>query len=272
MRTLSTGEFHGARRDTRRVGDLTFAETEYAPGHTLPLHAHEQPFFSLLLRGSFRERLEGGSRDCVPTSLVYYPEREPHSESFDRSGGRAFNVEISRDWLAALREQGVRQPEHSFETRASSLNWLATRLYRDFVSEGETPDVGLEETVLEMLAEMARLGRLGREATPPFWLGRVRDVLHARWHEVIPISDLAREAGVHPVHMARVFRRHHGCTIGEYVRRLRAEHACAELARGTLSLSALAYRAGFSDQAHFTRCFKAVTGLPPGEYRRLLAS
>lgn len=272
MRTLRTGEFHGARRETRRIGDLIFAETEYDPGHRLPLHAHEEPFFSLLLRGSFREELERGTRDCVPTSLVYYPEHEPHAEAFDGSGGRAFNVELGRGWLSDLRAQGVCQPDRSMETRASSLNWLATRLYRDFTQEEDTPDVALEETVLEMLAEMAKLARLGREPTPPAWLGRVRDMLHARWHEVIQISELAREAGVHPVHLARVFRRYHGCTVGAYVRRLRAEHACAELARGTASLSALAYRTGFSDQAHFTRCFKEVTGVPPGEYRRLLAS
>lgn len=271
MRTLGRGEFHGRRRDTLRFGGLTLAETEYAPGHRLPLHAHANPFFSLLLRGSFTEKLERGGRRCVPTSLVYYPENDPHAEAFDERGGRSFNVELGPAWLAALLAQGTPRPPRSVQTRAGRLNWLATRLYRDFVAAADTDATGIEELVIEMMGEMGRLDGLGSERRAPAWLGRVVDLLHARFREVPRIPELADEAGVHPVHLARVFRRHHGCTVGEYVRRLRVEHACAELTDPDTSLSALAFRTGFSDQAHFTRRFKEITGLSPGAYRSLLA-
>ena len=36
-------------------------------------------------------------------------------------------------------------------------------------------------------------------------------------------------------------------------------------------LSAIAFATGFSDQAHFTRRFKEMLGLPPGQYRRLVS-
>jgi AraC family transcriptional regulator len=83
------------------------------------------------------------------------------------------------------------------------------------------------------------------------------------------VSDLADEAGVHPVHAARVFRRHHGETITEYVRGLRIEHARRALLEGGRSLSSIAIATGFADQAHFSRRFKQVVGMPPGRYRRL---
>ncbi|WP_369294355.1 helix-turn-helix domain-containing protein [Klebsiella pneumoniae] len=41
-----------------------------------------------------------------------------------------------------------------------------------------------------------------------------------------------------------------------------------KLRRETLTLSEVALAAGFSDQAHFTRVFKAVVGLTPAEWRR----
>jgi AraC-like DNA-binding protein len=39
--------------------------------------------------------------------------------------------------------------------------------------------------------------------------------------------------------------------------------------RGDRSLAEVAYEAGFADQAHFTRTFKAAFGLTPARYRAL---
>jgi AraC-like DNA-binding protein len=68
-------------------------------------------------------------------------------------------------------------------------------------------------------------------------------------------------------HLARAFREHYGCSIGEYVRRLRIEAACEELSRANKPLSAIAAAAGFYDQAHFTNVFKAHVGVTPGQFR-----
>ena len=271
MRTLGRGEFHGARRDTLCIGGLTLAETEYEPGHRLPLHAHEHPFFSLLLRGSYTERLDRGSRRLLPASLVFYPENEPHSDAFDDTGGRAFNVEMGSPWLSRLREYGLSQPAGSDEIRRSRLNGLATRLYVEFLKGDGPSELASEELVVDMLGELGGLD-LGKEASPPGWLERVRERVHAHYLDSIRVSDLADEAGVHPVHLARVFRRFHGCTVGEYVRRLRVEYACAALTRTGDTLATIAYRAGFSDQAHFTRRFRESVGISPGAFRKLVAS
>lgn len=271
MRTLTRGEFHGARRDTRRIDGLTLAETEYEPGHRLPLHAHEHPFFSLLLRGSYTEQIHRGSRRLLPASLVFYPENEPHADAFDDGGGRAFNVEMASPWLNRIREFGINQPAGSDEIRRSRLNGLAIRLYVEFLKGDQPSDLTSEEVVLEMLAELSGLD-LGGEFRRPQWMDRVREHIHAHYLDAIRVSDLAHEAGVHPVHLARVFRRFHGCTVGTYVRRLRVEHACAALAQTGTSLAAIAYDTGFADQAHFTRRFKESTGISPGAYRKLVAS
>ena len=57
--------------------------------------------------------------------------------------------------------------------------------------------------------------------------------------------------------------------MGEYVRRLRIEFATRALLTSDVSLAAVAQAAGFADQGHFTRAFKAATGYTPGAYRRL---
>lgn len=268
-RRLQSGEFHGRPIGTLRHAGLTFAETEYEPGHRLPEHAHDRPFFSLLLRGDFRERAERRVRHCVPTSLVFYPEHEPHEEAFGEAGGRGFHVELGHAWLDRMREEGMTYASGSSETLDGRQNLLVTRLYACLACDGA--GIGAEEIVLDLLAGLTRVDGLGHETAPPAWLARVREMLHERYAEALRVTDLADEAGVHPVHLARVFRHHVGCTIGDYVRDLRVERACAALAEPSRSLSAIAFETGFADQAHFTRRFKQVTGFTPGRYRQVLA-
>jgi AraC-like DNA-binding protein len=88
------------------------------------------------------------------------------------------------------------------------------------------------------------------------------------------ISSLADHLGVTRQHLARQFAAHVGMTIKQFARIKRAEGAraramAAELTRrGSLNWSMIAHQAGYYDQAHFIRDFKALTGMTPGEWMR----
>ena len=150
--------------------------------------------------------------------------------------------------------------------------WLLARLRRASLEEdpdgtGETESLGLE-----LLGAVFRDPGAGR--AEPAWLKRVvarlRDDPAAR----VSVASLAAEAGVHPVHLARVFRRHRGETIASYVRRVRVQRAARLLARrdadvaNTASLASVASALGFADQSHMTRAFRRVAGTTPAVLRR----
>jgi AraC family transcriptional regulator len=120
----------------------------------------------------------------------------------------------------------------------------------------------------ELLAELFRIGETALSRRPPGWLRIVRDLLHDRFQEELSLEEIAAAAGVHPAHLARVFRSHHGCSVGDYLRGLRVEFACRQLSSTDAALIDVALSAGFADQSHFTRCFKQATGLTPGQFRR----
>jgi AraC-like DNA-binding protein len=107
-------------------------------------------------------------------------------------------------------------------------------------------------------------------ATP--WLARVVDHLEADLAYTPPLDELARLAGVHASQLSRVFRKAYGESVGAYLRRRRLEHADAQLARGATSLADLALRAGYCDQAHFTRAYARHFGMTPGRRRRVIRS
>lgn len=93
------------------------------------------------------------------------------------------------------------------------------------------------------------------------------EVVHDCFNQRLSLGDIAESVGVHPAHLARAFRKRYGCSVGNYVRRLRVNFAADELRSGDHSLSQVALKAGFYDQAHFNRCFKRKFGIPPGVYR-----
>jgi AraC family transcriptional regulator len=88
-----------------------------------------------------------------------------------------------------------------------------------------------------------------RETTAPSWFYRVKDRLHSQFRESMRVCDLAAEAGVHPVHLARVFRVHESQTPGDYVQRLRVRAACDLLRDPDTSLAGVAADCNFIEAA-----------------------
>ena len=98
-------------------------------------------------------------------------------------------------------------------------------------------------------------------------LRRALDYISATLDQKITLNELAQVAGVSVFHFARTFTRAMGVSPSRYVSRMHLERAMAEIAIGKLSLAEIAFRAGFSSQASFTRAFLRMTELTPGEYR-----
>jgi AraC family transcriptional regulator len=147
---------------------------------------------------------------------------------------------------------------------------LGMRIYQEFrLMDGATP-LAIEGLMLELVARLSRQQNIAFEPKRPRWLERARDILESDFHESISLTRVAEAVDVHPVHLARVFRKHFGCTPGEYVRHLRIDFACRELSQSKTSLVEIALAAGFAHQAHFSRVFKAQTGMTPSEFRTSL--
>jgi AraC family transcriptional regulator len=124
----------------------------------------------------------------------------------------------------------------------------------------------LESHVLELLGALEG-SSASREKSAPRWLERAKERMHLEFHENIRMRDLAEDAGVHPVHLARVFRAQAGRTPGDYLQQLRVRAACNRLRDPAYPLSAIAVECGFADQSHFTRVFKKLTQSTPARFR-----
>ena len=88
----------------------------------------------------------------------------------------------------------------------------------------------------------------------------------------LTLTELSALVGVSADHLAKTFRLHEGCTVGQYVRNLRVEWACTRLAKSLDPLAEIALTAGFSDQSHFAKVFRRKMQMTPSAFRALHAT
>ncbi len=247
---------------------FNLTESLYQPKLRMLRHTHESASFSLVLQGAYTEMYEQKSRFCKPSTIVIHPPQESHSVDFADAKARILNIKISRQRYHQICEHSkvLNYPKSLLNNETV---YLINRLHREFSRKDEVSSLAIEGLILEILAEVSR--KQSSEKKSPnktsHWIKEVDDFLQSNFAESLTLEEIAKIADVHSVHLSRVFREKYGCTIGEYIRKLRIEFACRQIKKDT-PMSEIALSAGFADQSHFTRIFKSQLGITPTEFRK----
>ena len=268
----------------RRACVHGFTLTEaWSPPRRIPPHAHAELSLTILLEGAFEERYRPANtarqrpHDCSPGCVLIRPAGEVHENHLGARGARTLSLELAPGRLELCGKSLA--PILSLELRreAAFLD-IGLAISRELHHPDTASSLALESLSLELLARLLRIGDSisyrrhlagAFSSGPPPWLSRARDAIHERFREQsLRVAALAAEHGVHPVYLARAFRRHYRVTPGEYVRRLRVECAARQLVDSADSLASIALECGFADQSHLTRAFRRRFGLSPGRLRR----
>lgn len=257
----------------REVPRCLVTHVWFPPGVVLAPHVHDRPTFAVILEGGFDLTLAMGIGDrtlaCPAGTVLTQPAGERHANHIAPDGARGvvLQFDTANDALPARCLALLDRINHFRDGPIAAAAWS---LARELAAPDDVTPLAIEGLVLEILAEAARLDqRIGRpHGKLPTWLIRSTELVHARFREHLRIDEIAHAAGVHPAHLAAVFRRVHRMPLGSYVRRLRVDWAADRLIGTNNPISAIAAEAGFADQAHLTRLFRRVTGVTPAAYRR----
>ena len=252
------------RRVLTRPGLHAF-EAAYDPWSRLPEHGHAAPFFTYVLRGSYVERAGHHARRCGRGAVIFH-DRESHTNEVGPAGTVSLNVELDAELWREL-TGGVRiVTAIAGRVLGGDIEWPALRVWREFQQADVSSTLGVEEAIV-LLCEATQRAHARALFEPHQRLDRCVAYLDANLMEVHRLAGIARIAGVHPMHLAKLFRRRFGYSMGEYLRRRRVAWACGQLAHGKGTITAIAHDAGFADHAHFTRTFVRVTGCTPRWYQ-----
>jgi AraC family transcriptional regulator len=247
---------------------LTVSDLTFPAGLQLAPHEHQYATLGVTLEGQVDTLLQGGRRYESPANTVITkPAGEVHGNSVQEREARLIVVQADVEGLA----DGIRscarvleEVRHGPDARAGSLAWSISR---ELAAPDEVTPLAVDGLSRELIAVVARIDEPGEE-TPPRWLCRALDLIRDRLAEAITLRELAREAGVHPIHFARTFRSHLRRPLGSFVRGLRVARAAEKLVASDTSIADIALETGFADQSHLTRVFKGQLGVTPGRYRR----
>ena len=105
----------------------------------------------------------------------------------------------------------------------------------------------------------------------PAWARELKEIIQDQIDTNLSLSlkEVSQSLHVHPSYLSREFSKYFDdLTFGDYIRKLRIEKSIQLLKDSKHSLSEIAYLTGFSDQSHFNRIFKKVTGKNPSAYRK----
>jgi AraC family transcriptional regulator len=263
---LSNGHYYGQVVKRGELTGLILTETLYPPRAVVPSHSHNSAYFCVVLDGAYSEAYEHHSRECRAMTLAFHPPEETHSERFHNQTVRSFNVEIEPWYMRRVRQYcSILDTPAAFQ--GGSMAWLGIRLYSEFKVGDNVSPLAMEGLALEIIATGSRSWTHTASGGQSPWMRKAMELLEARFTESLTIGEIAAAVDVHPVHLAREFRKHHQCTIGDFIRRMRVEFACEQIQKHDRPLSEISAMAGFFDQSHFSRTFKALTGMTPGEFR-----
>jgi AraC family transcriptional regulator len=248
------------------VDGFTLAELRFPPDYVQPRFDPVLPYLAFVLEGSLVKSFRSRTLSLAAANGLTMPVGATHGARFGLKGARIVIVKPK-----AVTSRVSRHFDRLAELRGGALSWLAWRLAAELRADDTAAPLAAEGLALELLAATSREACARHRGSPaPGWLSAAEELLRTRLGDCVRLRELAELVGVHPVHLARVFRAHHGVSVGEYGRRLRLDWAAGEVARSDAPLALIAAQAGFADQSHFTRLFKERVGATPAAYRRLV--
>lgn len=237
-----------------------------ASARRFALHMHETFSVVVVIAGSASLYSNRWSKKAQAGDVFFFNPFEVHGGgSLDQS----VHYEVlypSRDLIVdCLSGVGCRTSIPLFQTDVLR-KCAATEAFIDALSSA-TSGITQVETALGIL-----LRRCSFETAsfPEHGMSAVRaacDFIEERYMHAVSTDLLARHVGLHKSHFIRTFHRATGIAPQTYLRQLRIARARDLICEGA-ELCEAAQSVGFCDQAHLTREFKKVYGVPPGRLSR----
>jgi AraC family transcriptional regulator len=240
---------------------------DYPPFLSMAPHAHAEGSINIVVQGGFLERIGRSERDYARGHIAFFPAGATHSQVFGAAGARQIIFRPEASWLDYLTHCRAKL-DSAPHLNAPVFGQFGDRLIEEMASTDAMSPLAREGILLEIVAAFGRRQSAAQSrATPPAWLCRAREFLHANAASPLELAEIARAAGRHEIHLAREFRRFYGMPVGAYLRQLRSEHAARLLRAPHADISDIALACGFGSHSHLCRAFKAHFGITPSQYR-----
>lgn len=96
---------------------------------------------------------------------------------------------------------------------------------------------------------------------------KATEYIRNNYRQKITLDDVAKAVYLSPCHLSKIFKQELGCTIMEFLTKVRIEEAKKLLRNPKYNVIQVADDLGFKDPGYFTKVFKRSEGITPSQYR-----
>ncbi len=250
--------------------------------NSLASHLHDTHQLLYVTGGQARITVSGKTYLATPGTLVLISRFETHCVAASSSDYCRYTLQISPQVTNYGTLVGypvisvlTNRPAHFSHALDLSGHPEFEALFSQMVQEKKTnTEIGEKLLDLHFLQLLLHLSRacpeLVTQSDPALALvQQVQDHLEANYSAPLTLGALSRQFHLSPSHLSHQFKRVTGISVMGYLQACRLAAAKQQLVQTNLPVSRIVEACGYSDNSNFSRCFRAVTGLTPTQFRKI---
>ena len=248
-------------------------------------HFHDHYELMYYIRGELSILIEETPYEVRPGDIVLIESRRMHSFTYPIGVvSERIGLSFNRAFLRTLVDSEVNLAVFA-EFRAkdkvvhleSQLLVKADTVLREMVAEYQYPDDDSEDMCRFLLGRLLLLLKRHAQFREPTVclddkpslaaVSQIVAYIRSNLCDDLSLSTLADRFCFSNAYLARIFRRHTGFTVTEYVHNARVAESAGMLAKTRTPITDIAGIVGFDNITHFGRVFRKVMGTSPRSYR-----
>lgn len=253
-------------------------------------HYHNKYEISFITEGSGKRIVADSIEEFHPGDLIFIGKKLPHVWIADKDtstpSGRTLETVYLQFADDVLPSELLALPEFENVKRALRLAERGMKIVGDTLNEVsrimlQLPYMKHFERVINFYNIMDIIGKSEsselltseeylkkRFTTSSKRIAMIHEYLMNNYKEEIDLEKLAELVSLAKGSLCRLFKAEMGCTIFEYLNKIKVDYACNLLMDEDHSVVDVSFDSGFNNLSHFNKQFKKQTKLTPSQYRK----
>jgi AraC family cel operon transcriptional repressor len=253
-----------------------FADSTFAGTKKYALHTHDFYEFTIVEEGILRQIVNGERIDLDKYSLCLIKPEDVHavSSSPKSKSVRIFNIAITTEFFnKTILFLGLEyQKNMTFQSQIAMDKWgsiyaKVKRINKTLHSNShQFLEIYLKELVVDLLVSLLNLPD-PVEQNIPLWLKNAYHEMKEPKNYLIGLQRFIELSDRSQEHLNRSMKKYYGTTPTFFINQQRLQYAASLLSSTEKQIIEIIYDSGFKNVSHFSRLFKEVHGISPGQYR-----
>lgn len=241
-------------------------------------HFHKKHELYYLLKGKTRYFVKNEIFTLEPGDMIFVPEGEFHRTVYE-AGETVDRVLFIFDNTDSVFSKYIDEmTKEKFITFPKDRSLEVNELIKKCINENESRQKGFEEMKNFLLGELLiTISRYRKRDFLPASsvctvMENIAKYISANYNSNLSLEFLAKQFSISPNHLSKQFKKVTGVGLNEYINISRIVAAEKMLAKGNMSVTAIATECGFNNSNYFAAVFRKLKGITPKKYSLLKTS